>query len=109
MIGVEFDIFWPDGSVTMCFAPSPIVSAVLPPDRCYAIDELLTRSRAALGTASERSHPQRNTERERRRYSCGDSATCAGIRAGGARPRRGISRVSMTVGAVAPRVVVASN
>jgi len=54
MRGVLFDVRWPDGTLTTFYAPSAIIGMVLEADRSYAIDELVTRSRAALGAASAR-------------------------------------------------------
>jgi len=54
MRGVLFDVRWPDGTLTTFYAPSAIIGMILEADRSYAIDELVTRSRAALGAASER-------------------------------------------------------
>jgi uncharacterized repeat protein (TIGR04042 family) len=72
MQGILFDVRWPDGSLTTFYAPSSIVRMILQADRTYAIDELLTRSRAALGAASERVRLLQGEPSERAAVSLAD-------------------------------------
>jgi uncharacterized repeat protein (TIGR04042 family) len=51
---VEFDVQWPDGSTQSCYSPSLIVEEYFQAGESYPVPEFVTRSREALGIASDR-------------------------------------------------------
>ena len=51
---MRFHIRWPDGSRDACYSPSLVIKDHLAVGQDYPLDEFLTLSRLALGTASER-------------------------------------------------------
>jgi len=54
MPAMHFDVRWPDGTVSLCYSPSRIVTEYFEIGRCYAITDFVDRSRTALNFASER-------------------------------------------------------
>ena len=51
---MHFHVRWPDQSETRCYSPSLVVADYLAPGQSYALPDFLTRTRDALGIASER-------------------------------------------------------
>jgi uncharacterized repeat protein (TIGR04042 family) len=51
---MRFHIVWPDGTPETCYSPSLVIKDYLAPGSDYALVDFLTRSRTALGIASER-------------------------------------------------------
>jgi len=51
---MHFRVRWPDASETRCYSPSLVVQDFLAPGQAYPLDDFLSRSREALGIASER-------------------------------------------------------
>jgi uncharacterized repeat protein (TIGR04042 family) len=51
---MRFRIRWPDGSSESCYSPSLVIKDYFAVGADYALTDFVTRSRAALGIASER-------------------------------------------------------
>jgi uncharacterized repeat protein (TIGR04042 family) len=51
---MRFRIRWPDGSSESCYSPSLVIKDYFAVGTDYALTDFLTRSRTALGIASER-------------------------------------------------------
>ena len=51
---MHFHVRWPDASETRCYSPSSVVQEFFAPGERYALEEVLQRTRQALGMASER-------------------------------------------------------
>lgn len=51
---MHFSVRWPDQSETRCYSPSLVIRDYLSPGQRYALDDFVSRSREALGIASER-------------------------------------------------------
>ncbi len=51
---MHFSVRWPDQSEMRCYSPSLVVRDFLTPGQHYALDDFVSRSREALGIASER-------------------------------------------------------
>ncbi|MEG9527216.1 MAG: MSMEG_0570 family nitrogen starvation response protein [Hyphomicrobiales bacterium] len=51
---MHFHVRWPDGRREACYSPSLVVKDFLTPGESYAVDEFVTKTRAALNIASER-------------------------------------------------------
>jgi uncharacterized repeat protein (TIGR04042 family) len=51
---LTFRLRWPDGSETVNYSPSTVVTQFLSPGASYGIDDFLLRARQALNAASAR-------------------------------------------------------
>ncbi|WP_442579860.1 MSMEG_0570 family nitrogen starvation response protein [Mesorhizobium sp. ASY16-5R] len=51
---MRFVIVWPDGQRESCYSPSLVVRDYFSEGETYPLGDFMERSRAALGTASER-------------------------------------------------------
>lgn len=51
---MQFQIQWPDGAEELCYSPSLVIKDYLTPGETYSLTEFLSRSRTALGIASDR-------------------------------------------------------
>jgi len=51
---MHFTVRWPDESATECYSPSLVIKDYFTPGASYPLVEFLSRSRTALGLASER-------------------------------------------------------
>jgi uncharacterized repeat protein (TIGR04042 family) len=51
---MRFVVRWPDESATECYSPSLVIKDYFTPGASYSLAEFLSRSRTALGIASER-------------------------------------------------------
>lgn len=51
---MNFHIRWPDGTPERCYSPSLVIKDYFVPGESYELADFLTRSRTALGIASER-------------------------------------------------------
>jgi uncharacterized repeat protein (TIGR04042 family) len=51
---MNFHIRWPDGTPERCYSPSLVIKDYFVPGESYPLADFLTRSRTALGIASER-------------------------------------------------------
>ena len=51
---MHFSVRWPDQSETRCYSPSLVIQDYLSPGERYALGDFVSRSREALGIASER-------------------------------------------------------
>ena len=51
---MRFHIRWPDGARERCYSPSLVIAEHLEPGQSYPLADFLTRSRIALGIASDR-------------------------------------------------------
>jgi uncharacterized repeat protein (TIGR04042 family) len=51
---MHFRVRWPDATETRCYSPSLVIQDYFVPGRAYVLDDFLSRSREALGIASER-------------------------------------------------------
>jgi uncharacterized repeat protein (TIGR04042 family) len=51
---MRFRVRWPDGSEELCYSPSLVVKEYFKVGEDYDLEDFLTRSRTALGLASDR-------------------------------------------------------
>jgi uncharacterized repeat protein (TIGR04042 family) len=51
---INFRIQWPDGQQELCYSPSLIVKEYFEPNREYALDDFVMRSRTSLQISSDR-------------------------------------------------------
>jgi uncharacterized repeat protein (TIGR04042 family) len=51
---MHFHVRWPDQRKTRCYSPSLVITDYFQPGQSYALPDFLSRSREALGIASDR-------------------------------------------------------
>lgn len=51
---VNFHIVWPDQSESKCYSPSSVITEHLTEGETYALNDFMSRTRAAMHAASER-------------------------------------------------------
>lgn len=54
MPAMHFHLRWPDGREARCYSPSLVIKDYVVPETAYPLDDFLSRTREALGIASER-------------------------------------------------------